>query len=123
MLKIFFLMPVFFLNLNAITYSLIEPDIKSSFEQFKKVVDQRTNKVKQKLDSIEKGVIKDIKDEIIIKKENTQRLRKISKIDYVTNKEYLFLVKKINELTSNSIDAKNSTTPQPIIIHPTKEEN
>jgi len=120
MIKIALIFTLFFQPLFAYMYSYIVPDINLSLIKLNQYVDQRSNMVKTKLNSIENGVIENIQEEVKKKKKNTDRLRNISKLDYVTNKEFLFLVKKINQLTDNSIDTKNATTPTPTIIHPTQ---
>jgi len=91
-------------------YSLLAPSVPQPLEQLNAVVTQRSNSVKNKLNNMKNGVIENIKTEIKNKKDNTQRLKKLSKLDYVTNSEFLFLVKKLNHLTNNSIDAQNATT-------------
>lgn len=102
-------------------YSLLAPSVPQPLAELNNLVTQRSNQVKSKLNTMENDVIQNIQEEVEKKEYNTQRLRKISKLDYVTNQEYLFLLKKLNQLTNNAIDSQNTTTTaKPIKPNSTK---
>lgn len=107
-----------FLSISAFAdFSLLAPTVPAPLAELNALVTQRSAQVQSKLKNIENGVIQNIQDQIETKKYNTERLRKLSKLDYVTNSEYLFLLKKINKLTETAIDSQNATT-NPKIISP-----
>lgn len=120
MIKINIIKPIFITSLLSIhlyaDYSLLAPSVPAPLAMLNAYVGMRSGQVQAKLKSMENGVIQDIQEQIEKKDYNTTRLRKLSKLDYVTNEEYLFLLKKINQLTSNSIDSQNATTAPKRII-------
>lgn len=120
MIKINIIKPIFITSLLSIhlyaDYSLLAPSVPAPLMQLNLYVGTRSSQVQAKLKSMENGVIQDIQEEVEKKEYNNTRLRKLSKLDYITNEEYLFLLKKINQLTSNSIDSENATTTSKKII-------
>lgn len=91
-------------------YSLLSPAVPNPLQQLNNVVDQRSNQVVNKISSIKTGVVQQIENQITSKKENNERLKRISTIDYMVNKEFLFLVGKLNKLKDVSIDSRNVNT-------------
>lgn len=108
MFRILLILTLFLTSSFAI-FSLLSP-MQPYFQMLNQLVTQRSNYISNKINSMTNGVISDIGNGLKIKAEKTKSLQALSQEDYKTNKEFLFLVQKLNALKEVSVDLRNAAT-------------
>ncbi len=108
-MKKFFLVLIFSIFAYA-DFSLLSLSVPPSLAMYNAYVSLRSNQFVAKLQTMKSTVIQDIEDEIKAKQYNINRLKELSQVDYLSNKEYIFLLQKLNKISNLSIDNINTST-------------
>jgi hypothetical protein len=95
------------LSLYGGVWSKLSLSVPTPLSNLKIYITQRSGDIKNKLIEIQQGVMGEIEEQLELKSNNNDKLRRLSKVDYVYNKRMEFLLHKENLLSDLNIDNTN----------------